>query len=52
MLESIKHKSKKSFYPQKIIACKDNTKNTWNVWKELVGKTLEIRASFTRKTFD
>ena len=39
MLESIKHKSKKSFYPQKIIACKDNAKNTWNVRKELVGKT-------------
>ena len=39
MFESIKHKSKKSYYLQKIIEYKDNAKNTWNVMKELIGKT-------------
>ena len=39
MFESIKHKSKKSYYSQKIIEYKDNAKKTWNVMKELIGKT-------------
>ena len=39
MFESIKHKSKKSCYSQKIIEYKDNAKKTWNVMKELIGKT-------------
>ena len=39
IFESIKHKSKKSFYSQKIIEYKDNAKKTWNVMKELIGKT-------------
>ena len=39
MFQSIKHKSKKSYYSQKIIEYKDNAKKTWNVMKELIGKT-------------
>ena len=39
MFESIKHKSKKIYYSQKIIEYKDNAKKTWNVRKELIGKT-------------
>ena len=39
IFESIKHKSKKSYYSQKIIEYKDNAKETWNVTKELIGKT-------------
>ena len=39
MFESIKHKSKKSYYSQKIIEYKNNAKKTWNVMKELIGKT-------------
>ena len=39
MFQSIRHKSKKSYYSQKIIEYKDNTKKTWNVMKELIGKT-------------
>ena len=39
MFESIKHKSKKSYDSQKIIEYKDNAKKTWNVMKELIGKT-------------
>ena len=39
MFELIKHKSKKSYYSQKIIKYKDNAKKTWSVMKELIGKT-------------
>ena len=36
---------------KKIIKYKDDAKKTWNIMKELIGNP-EIRASFTRKTFD
>ena len=39
MFESIKQKSKKCYYSQKIIEYKDNAKKTWDVMKELMGKT-------------
>ena len=49
MLESIKHKSKKSCYSQKIIEYKDNAKKTWNVMKELIGKTRKSESHLPGK---
>ena len=49
MFESIKHKSKKSYYSQKIIEYKDNAKKTWNVMKELIGKTRKSEPHLPEK---
>ena len=38
MFESIKHKSRKAYYSQKVIEQKDNVKKRWNFIKELTGK--------------
>ena len=47
MFEPIKHKSKKSYYSQKIVEYKDNAKKSWNVMKELVGKTRKSEPDLT-----
>ena len=39
MFESIKHKSKRNYYTQKILEYKNNAKKTWNIMKEVIGKT-------------
>ena len=39
MFETIKRKSKRIYYSQKILEYKTNAKNTWNIMKEVIGKT-------------
>ena len=39
MFGSIKLKSKKSYYSQKVIEYKENAKKAWNVMKDLIDKT-------------
>ena len=52
MFESIKHKYKKTYYSQKIIEYKDNAKKNMECYERTDRQNQEIRASFTRKTFD
>ena len=42
MFESIKHNSKKRYYSQKIVQCKDNAKQIWNVVERLTDKTRKL----------
>ena len=39
MFEIIKRKSKRNYYSQKILEYKNNAKKTWNIMKEVLGKT-------------
>ena len=39
MFEIIKHKSKRNYYSQKVLEYKNNAKKTWNIMKEVIGKT-------------
>ena len=39
MFETIKHNSKRNYYSQKILEYKNNAKKTWNIVKEVIGKT-------------
>ena len=39
MFEILKRKSKRNFYSQKILEYKNNAKKTWNIMKEVLGKT-------------
>ena len=52
MFESIKNKSKRSYYSQKIKKYKDNAKKKkkkWNVMKELIGKTWKSEPHLPEK---
>ena len=39
LFESIKNKSKKSYYSEQINKYKNDSRKTWNVIKEVIGKT-------------
>ena len=39
MFQTIKRKSKRNYYSQKILEYKNNAKKTWNITKEVIGKT-------------
>ena len=39
MFETIKRKSKRNYYSQKILEYENNSKKTWNIMKEALGKT-------------
>ena len=49
MFESIKHKSKKGSHSQKLNEYKDSAKKTWNVMKELIGKTRKSETHLPEK---
>ena len=38
MFETVKLKSKRNYYSQKILEYKNNAKNTWNIMKKAIGK--------------
>ena len=39
MFEIIKRKSKRNYYSQKIPENKNNAQKSWNIMKEVLGKT-------------
>ena len=39
MFETIKHKSKRNYYSQKMLEYRNNAKKTCNIIKEVIGKT-------------
>ena len=39
MFEIIKRKSKRNYYSQKILEYRNNAKKTWNIMKDVLGKT-------------
>ena len=38
LFETIKRKSKKNYYSEKILSFKGDAKNTWKTMKDLIGK--------------
>ena len=52
LFESIKRKSKKSYFSKKILQYKNNMKKTWSVMKEIMGKMhRHNKSKLTRKLF-
>ena len=52
LFESIKRKSKKSYFWKKILQYKNNLKKTWSVMKEIIGKMHQHnKSNFPRKLF-
>ena len=49
MFESIKIKSKNSYYSQKVIEYKDNAKKTWNIMNKLTCRTWKSEPHLPRK---
>ena len=49
MFESIKIKSKNSYYSQKVIEYKDTAKKTWNIMNELTCRTWKSEPHLPRK---
>ena len=49
LFETIKRKSKKSYYSEKILSFKGDVKKTWKIIKDLIGKAKMNKASFTHK---
>ena len=49
LFETIKTKSKKLYYSQKLIQHKDNIRKTWRVMKEIIGKTKVFHSNFPQK---
>ena len=47
----IKQKSKKNFYSAKLIKFQSDTKKTWCIMKELIGKNGTDKSSFPQKIF-
>ena len=45
----IKWKSKKCFYPAKLIKFQGDTKKTWCIMKELIDKSGIDKSSFSQK---
>ena len=52
LFESIKRKSKESYFSKKILQHKNNMKKTWSVMKEIIGKmTQDNKSKLPRKLF-
>ena len=52
LFESIKRKSKKSYFSKQILQYKNNMKKTWSVMKEIIGKMNQHNKSkLTGKLF-
>ena len=42
LFETIKRKSKKNYYSEKILSFKGDAKNTWKTMKDLFGKAMIV----------
>ena len=52
LFESIKRKSKKSYFSKKILQYKNNMKKTWSVMKEIIAKMHHhSKSKFPRRLF-
>ena len=49
LLETIKRKSKKNYYSEKILCFKGDAKNTWKTMKDLIGKAKMNKSSLPQK---
>ena len=49
LLETIKRKSKKNYYSEKILCFKGDAKNTWKTMKDLIGKAKMNKSSLLQK---
>ena len=49
LFKSIEHKSKRLYYSNKILQCKDSAKKARDVMKELIGKSRNAESSLPKK---
>ena len=49
LFETIKRKSKKNHYSEKILSFNGNAKNTWKTIKDLIGKAKMYKSSLPQK---
>ena len=49
LFETIKRKSKKNYYSEKILSFKSDPKKTWKTIKDLIGKTKMNKSSLPQK---
>ena len=52
LFESVKGKSERIYYSGKILEFKNNTKETWGVMKELIGKIRNTESSLPKKLIE
>ena len=49
LFETITMKSKRKYYPEKLLEFQDDAKKTWRIMKEVTGKSKLIHSTLLRK---